>query len=83
MFIIESHLGRIDCSSCEIFRRGRKIFAKHIEQPDEIDSDIVVSLPIKVADLSSTALAKIALGRIASAIKLGDTIVDLRDLSGE
>ena len=80
MFIIESHLGRTDCSGCQMFRRGRKIFAKYVEQPDGIDSDIIVSLPIKIAELSSTELAKIALGRIASAIKAGDTIVDLKDL---
>lgn len=74
MFLINSSLGKTDCSDCRMFRKDRVLFAQKIQQPK------FVSLPIRIAEMPSVADAEEALRRIQYAIKTGKIYVNLTDL---
>ncbi len=80
ILIIESHLGSTDCSGCHFFRRGRRIFAKRFQQPEDIGIGKFVALPVKIAELPTPCAAEKALKRIDAARQKRKGIVDIRDL---
>ena len=73
MFVINTSLGEIDCSGCQIFIKGPTLYAKRIEKPE------FVVLPIKIAEMPNIATAEKALRRIRHAIKTQEHYVDLTD----
>ena len=74
IFVINSSLGKTDCSGCLIYQKGPTLFAKHAEQPE------FLSLPIKIAEMMDGAAVEEALRRIRYAIKTQKFYVDLTDL---
>ena len=82
--IIESHLGRTDCTDCRIYRKHHLIFAVPVRIRGNDIAQKYPALPIKIAELPSGSAAKQALWRIRSALETGkdEVTVDLRDLQG-
>ena len=86
--IIESHLGRIDCTNCRIYRNHNLILAIRIRIRGNDIAQKYPALPIKVAELPSKFAAKQALWRIQFAMVTDTNLdteeitVDLRDLQG-
>ena len=77
MFVINSSLGKTDCSDCQIFKKGTELFAKRVQQRK------FVSLPIKIAEMPNIATAEAALRRILYAVKIGEHYVDITDLESD
>ena len=86
--IIESHLGRTDCTGCRIYRKRHLILAIPVRIQRNDLAQKYPALPIKVAELSSEFAAELALSRIHFAIETDknpdteEVTVDLRDLQG-
>ena len=70
MFVINSSLGGTDCSGCQIFKKGKMLFAKRVQQPEYV----------WMTQMRNVAAARAALRRIRYAIKTGKHYVDLTDL---
>lgn len=86
--IIKSHLGRIDCTGCRIYRKHQRILAKPVRIRGNDLAHAYPALPVKVAEFGSKFAAERALERIWFAIKTDKDLdteeitVDLRDLQG-
>jgi hypothetical protein len=86
--IIESHLGRTDCTGCRIYRKHHLILAVLVRIRGDDIAQKYPALPIKVAELPSEFAAERALWRIQFAIETNKNLdtekvtVDLRDLQG-
>ena len=78
--IIQSSIGRTDCSGCEIHRKGTRIFAKPTAPPGQKPDVKFVSLALRVAQLPTPEIADIAIDRIIRAIHRGKACVSLKDL---
>ena len=86
--IIESHLGRTDCTGCRIYRKHHLILVKPVRIRGNDILRTYPALPIKVAEFPSKFAAERALRRIWFAIETDkdldtkEIVVDLRDLQG-
>ena len=86
--IIKSHLGRIDCTNCRIYRKHNLILAIPVRIRGNDIAQKYPALPIKVAELPSKFAAEQALWRIQFAmvtdtdLDTEEITVDLRDLQG-
>ena len=86
--IIESHLGRIDCTDCRIYRKHNLILTIPVRTRGNDIAQKYPALPIKVAELHSEFAAERALWRIRFAMETDihldteEITVDLRDLQG-
>jgi len=78
--IIHSRIGSTDCSGCEIYRKGTRIFAKPTAPPGQNPDVKFISLPLRVAQLPTPEIADIALDRIIHALNRGEACVSLEDL---
>ena len=86
--IIESHLGRTDCTDCRIYRKAHLILAIPVRIRGNDIAQKYPALPIKIAELPSEFAAERALWRIRFASETdkdldpAEITVDLRDLPG-
>lgn len=86
--VIESHLGRTDCTDCRIYRKDHLILAVPVRIRGNDIAQKYPTLPIKIAELPSEFAAERALWRIRFAIETDknfdteEITVDLRDLQG-
>ena len=86
--IIESHLGRTDCTDCRIYRKHHLILAIPVRIRGSTIAQKYPALPIKIAELRSEFTAERALWCIRFAIETDknldteEIVVDLRDLQG-
>ena len=78
--IIHSGIGSTDCSGCEFYRKGSRIFAKPIAPPGQNPDVTFVSLELRVAQLPTPEIADIALDRILHALNRGEACVSLENL---
>ena len=78
--IIHSGIGSTDCSGCEIYRKGSRIFAKPTAPPGQDPDVTFVSLELRVAQLPTPEIADIAMDRIIHAMHRGETSVSLENL---
>ena len=78
--IVHSSIGSTDCSGCELYRKGTRIFAKPTAPPGQNLEVKFVSLALRVAQLPTPEIADIALDRIIHAINRGKACVSLKDL---
>ena len=78
--IIQSSIGRTDCSGCEIYRKGTRIFAKPTAPPGQNPDVKFVPLALRVAQLPTPEIADIAIDRITRAIHRGEACVSLENL---
>ena len=77
--IIQSSIGRTDCSGCEIYRKGTRIFAKPTAPPGQNPEVKFVSLALRIAQLPTPEIADVAIDRIIRAIHRGKAYVSLED----
>lgn len=86
--IIESHLGRTDCTGCRIYQKDHLIFAVPVHIQGNDIARKYPALPIKIAELPSEFAAERALWRVRFAIETNkkldtpEVTIDLRDLQG-
>ena len=81
--VINSSLGRTDCSNSRIFRLGYEVFAQQVRQPEDPQTSKFVSLPIRIAIFASAEAANRAIRRIRYERRMGKAFVSLTDLEAE
>ena len=78
--IVHSSIGSTDCSGCEFYRKGSRIFAKPTAPLGENPEVKFVSLALRVAQFPMPEIADIAMERIIRAMNRGETSVSLKNL---
>ena len=78
--IVHSRIGSTDCSGCEFYRKGSRIFAKPTAPPGQDPDVTFVSLELRVAQLPTPGIADIAMDRIIHAMHRGEACVSLENL---
>lgn len=78
--IVHSRIGNTDCSGCEFYRKGSRIFAKPTAPPGQKPDVTFISLALRVAQLPTPEIADIALDRILRALHRGEACVSLENL---